>query len=106
MRPRSAAASTCAKLPSRTTSGSGDASCKTIQGSSPSPTNRLEPQQAGNGFVVADAEEISGAANGQGRELGKRRSAAKLDAELGKSGDDFGVFNAHGEWGVRCRAEP
>src|SRR6266481_4064860 len=43
MRPRSAAASTCAKLPSRTTSGSGDASCRTIQGSSPSPTNRLEP---------------------------------------------------------------
>src|SRR6202158_6448480 len=43
MRPRSAAASTCAKLPSRTTSGSGDASCRTIQGRSPSPTSRLEP---------------------------------------------------------------
>src|SRR6266481_6486695 len=43
MRPRSAAPSTCAKLPSKTTSGSDDASCRTIHGSSPSPTNRLEP---------------------------------------------------------------
>src|SRR5229473_7022443 len=43
VRPRSAAASTCAKLPSRTTSGSADASCRTTQGSSPSLTNRFEP---------------------------------------------------------------
>src|SRR5712692_286890 len=43
VRPRSAAASTRAKLPSKTTSGSGDANCNTTQGSSPSPTSRLEP---------------------------------------------------------------
>src|SRR5260370_41022 len=43
MRPSSAAASTCAKLPSRTTSGSGRTSCRTTQGKSPSPTSRLEP---------------------------------------------------------------
>src|SRR6266481_479983 len=43
MRPRSAAALTCARLPSRTTSGSGRTSCRTAQGSSPSPTSRLEP---------------------------------------------------------------
>src|SRR5713101_4934872 len=43
VRPRSAAASTRAKLPSRTTSGSGDVNCNTTQGSSPSPTSRLEP---------------------------------------------------------------
>src|SRR6267154_1986911 len=43
MRPRSAAASTWAKLPSRTISGSADASCRTTQGSSPSLTRRFEP---------------------------------------------------------------
>src|SRR5216683_5146072 len=43
MRPRSAAASTCARLPSRTTSGSGRTSCRTTQGNSPSPTSRFEP---------------------------------------------------------------
>src|SRR5258706_2262030 len=43
MRPRSAAASTCAKLPSSTTSGSGRTSCRTTQGNSPSPTSRFEP---------------------------------------------------------------
>src|SRR5713226_3606835 len=43
MRPRSAAASTCAKLPSRTTSGSGRTSCRTTHGNSPSPTSRFEP---------------------------------------------------------------
>src|SRR5229473_1460253 len=43
MRPRSAAASTCARLPSITTSGSGRTSCRTTQGSSPSPTSRFEP---------------------------------------------------------------
>src|SRR6266404_5022397 len=43
MRPRSAAASTWAKFPSTTTSGSADASCRTTQGSSPSLTSRFEP---------------------------------------------------------------
>src|SRR5713226_6976231 len=43
MRPRSAAASTCARLPSRTTSGSGRTSCRTTQGNSPSLTSRFEP---------------------------------------------------------------
>src|SRR5229473_6077232 len=43
MRPRSAAASTWAKLPSRTTSGSGRTSCRTTHGNSPSPTSRFEP---------------------------------------------------------------
>src|SRR5712664_1014782 len=43
MRPRSAAASTCAKLPSSTTSGSGRTSCRTTHGNSPSPTSRFEP---------------------------------------------------------------
>src|SRR5712672_295995 len=43
VRPRSAAASTWAKLPSRMTSGSADASCRTTQGSSPSLTRRFEP---------------------------------------------------------------
>src|SRR5580700_1264074 len=43
VRPRSAAASTWAKLPSSTMSGWGDASWRTIQGSSPSPTRRFEP---------------------------------------------------------------
>src|SRR6266853_310860 len=43
MRPRSAAASTCARLPSSTTSGSGRTSCRTTHGSSPSPTSRFEP---------------------------------------------------------------
>src|SRR5260370_5796848 len=43
MRPRSAAASTCARLPSSTTSGSGRTSCRTTQGKSPSPTSRFEP---------------------------------------------------------------
>src|SRR6266581_8369362 len=43
MRPRSAAASTCARLPSITTSGSGRTSCRTTQGNSPSPTSRFEP---------------------------------------------------------------
>src|SRR5260370_15171499 len=40
---RPAAASTCARLPSRTTSGSGRTSCRTTQGNSPSQTNRFEP---------------------------------------------------------------
>src|SRR6266851_4438839 len=43
MRPRSAAASTWAKLPSSTTSGSGRTSCRTTHGNSPSPTSRFEP---------------------------------------------------------------
>src|SRR6516164_2470067 len=43
MRPRSAAASTIAKFPWITTSGSGCASCSTTNGSSPSATSRLEP---------------------------------------------------------------
>src|SRR5438552_284293 len=43
MRPRSAAASTWAKLPSSTTSGSGRTSCRTTHGSSPSPTSRFDP---------------------------------------------------------------
>src|SRR6267143_1769305 len=43
MRPRSAAASTCAKLPLSTTSGSERTSCRTTQGKSPSPTSRFEP---------------------------------------------------------------
>src|SRR5580700_11703058 len=43
VRPRSAAASTWAKLPSRTMSGSGETSWSTTQGSSPSPTSRFEP---------------------------------------------------------------
>src|SRR6266849_9466490 len=43
MRPRSAAASTCARLPSSTTSGSGRTSCRTTHGNSPSPTSRFEP---------------------------------------------------------------
>src|SRR6267378_10540 len=43
MRPRSAAVLTCARLPSSMTSGSGRTSCRTIQGSSPSPTSRFEP---------------------------------------------------------------
>src|SRR6266853_6578977 len=43
MRPRSAAASTCARWPSSMTSGSGRTSCRTTQGSSPSPTSRFEP---------------------------------------------------------------
>src|SRR6267142_722440 len=43
VRPRSAAASTWAKLPSRTISGSADASCRTTQGSSPSLTSRFDP---------------------------------------------------------------
>src|SRR5260370_1436114 len=43
MRPRSAAASTCAKLPSSTTSGSGRTSCRITHGRSPSPTSRFEP---------------------------------------------------------------
>src|SRR5713226_163547 len=43
IRPRSAAASTCARLPSSTTSGSGRTSCRTTQGSSPSPTSKFEP---------------------------------------------------------------
>src|SRR3989442_8138084 len=43
VRPRSAAASTLAKLPSRRTSGSCPTSCRTTQGSSPSWTSRLVP---------------------------------------------------------------
>src|SRR5580698_13680 len=43
VRPRSAAASICAKLPSRTTSGSGLTRVMTTHGSSPSPTSRFEP---------------------------------------------------------------
>src|SRR5713101_1297044 len=43
MRPRSAAASTCARLPSSTTSGSGRTSWRTTHGNSPSPTSRFEP---------------------------------------------------------------
>src|SRR5580698_4925946 len=43
VRPRSAAASICAKLPSRTTSGSGLTRDMTTHGSSPSPTSRFEP---------------------------------------------------------------
>src|SRR5579862_1850696 len=43
VRPRSAAASTRASFPSKQTSGLGLASCSTTQGSSPSPTSRLEP---------------------------------------------------------------
>src|SRR5215472_7712625 len=43
VRPRSAAASTLARFPSMMTSGSGGASCKTTQGSSPSLTRRFEP---------------------------------------------------------------
>src|SRR6266481_2649037 len=43
MRPRSAAASTWARLPSSTTSGSGRTSWRTTQGNSPSPTSRFEP---------------------------------------------------------------
>src|SRR5262249_51158970 len=43
IRPRSAAASTWAKLPSSTTSGSGRTSCRTTHSSSPSPTSRFEP---------------------------------------------------------------
>src|SRR5882762_7729947 len=43
VRPRSAAASTWAKLPSRTISRSADASCRTTQGSSPALTSRFEP---------------------------------------------------------------
>src|SRR6267154_473076 len=43
MRPRSAAASTWARLPSNTTSGSGRTSWRTTQGNSPSPTSRFEP---------------------------------------------------------------
>src|ERR1700692_4618970 len=43
VRPRSAAASTCAKVPSITTSGSGLASWSTTQGNSPSPTSKFEP---------------------------------------------------------------
>src|SRR5579872_414358 len=43
VRPRSAAASICAKLPDRTTSGSGFTSVMTTHGSSPSPTSRFDP---------------------------------------------------------------
>src|SRR5580692_360862 len=43
VRPRSAAASTWAKLPSMAMSGVGEASWRTTQGSSPSPTRRFEP---------------------------------------------------------------
>src|SRR2546422_568737 len=43
IRPRSAAASTCARLPLSTTSGSARTSCRTTQGSSPSPTSKFEP---------------------------------------------------------------
>src|SRR6267378_3595617 len=43
VRPRSAAASTCANLPWRTMAGSGGTSCRTTQGNSPSPTSRFEP---------------------------------------------------------------
>src|ERR1700676_2129392 len=43
VRPRSAAASTWAKLPSKVTSGSERANCVTTQGSSPSRTRRFEP---------------------------------------------------------------
>src|SRR6266436_5967954 len=43
VRPRSAAASTRAKFPSSTTSGSRRTNCSITQGSSPSPTRRLEP---------------------------------------------------------------
>src|SRR5260370_32052906 len=43
VRPRSAAASTRAKLPSSTTSGSGGTSCRTPQGNSRSPTSKFEP---------------------------------------------------------------
>src|SRR5712664_4840003 len=43
MRPKSAAASTRANLPSRTMAGSGGTSCRTTQGNSPSPTRRFEP---------------------------------------------------------------
>src|ERR1700722_12832484 len=42
VRPRSAAASTSAKLPSRTMSGLGETSCSTTHGSSPSPTSKFE----------------------------------------------------------------
>src|SRR5580658_571969 len=43
VRPRSAAASTWAKRPSSTMSGSGETSWSTNQGSSPSPTSKFEP---------------------------------------------------------------
>src|SRR6266850_1718986 len=43
VRPRSAAASTCANLPLRTMAGSGGTSCRTTQGNSPSPTSRFDP---------------------------------------------------------------
>src|SRR5580704_1841058 len=43
VRPRSAAASTWAKLPSRMMSGVGEANWRTTQESSPSPTSRFEP---------------------------------------------------------------
>src|SRR5882724_8114874 len=43
VRPRSAEASTCANLPSRTMSGSGETSCRTTHGKSPSPTSKFEP---------------------------------------------------------------
>src|SRR5258706_1890852 len=43
VRPRSAAASTCAILPSITKSGFGWPNCSTTQGSSPSPTSKFEP---------------------------------------------------------------
>src|SRR5712672_2048477 len=59
VRPRSAAASTWAKLPSRTTSGSEDASCRTIQGSSPSLTRRFEPPPRNRGGTPWESRRLS-----------------------------------------------
>src|SRR2546430_2725541 len=99
MRPRSAAASTWARLPSSTTSGSGRTSCRTTQGSSPSPTSRFEPpprhlcgtcllEQEFNAFLhrakIVDVL-VAGLANGARKRFTRHawdgRFAGRIDVE-------------------------
>src|SRR5881392_2865305 len=85
MRPRSAAASTCAKLPSSTTSGSGRTSCRTtwqlpitdeqVRASTEELMRnvvRIEKfQEIGKAFVIFDAEQVRRPADAQRSKAGK-----------------------------------
>src|SRR5579859_3953120 len=61
---------------------------------------------AGNGFVLPDAQQIRAAPNGQGGQFCKRGVPKKLDVQIGKDCDDFGVLNAHGAWDALLPAKP
>src|SRR5258708_35412733 len=120
VRPRSAAASTRAKFPSSTTSGSRRTNCSITQGSSPSPTRRLEPpkelvrdavrveqvEEIGDGFVFLNPEQVGDSADPQRSQFRQCRTVPELNAEPRQRGYDPGAFNAHDAWDAPSRAEP